>query len=94
MKNLTDDTVYYRRQNCKDGVTQVKYWVRKASVYWSDMMEHFTECVHVNSWRETIDVQGMKEIKLPKMRWSLDGLVSFFNGLSTFIGYLMPKPFS
>ena len=22
------------------------------------------------------------------------GLVSFFNGISTFVGYLMPKPFS
>ena len=24
----------------------------------------------------------------------VDGLVSLFNGISTFVGYLMPKPFS
>ena len=33
-----------------------------------------------------------KETDQINMVWF--GLVSLFNGLSTFIGYLMPKPFS
>ena len=32
-------------------------------------------------------------IKLSNTK-SLEGLVSFFNGTSTFVGYLMPKLFS
>ena len=32
------------------------------------------------------------KMKEEKAKWI--GLVSLFNGISTFVGYLMPKPFS
>ena len=38
----------------------------------------------------------VKKIKIypPTRECPLNDLVSLFNGISTFVGYLMPKPFS
>ena len=38
-----------------------------------------------------VEENGEKRKKIPSLRF---GLVSLFNGISTFVGYLMPKPFS
>ena len=45
--------------------------------------------------RERLEKLGLtKKEKWSKWNFQIDGLVSFFNGISTFVGYLMPKPFS
>ena len=34
-------------KTARDGIALLKYWVRKVSMYWSNMMKHFTGFVHV-----------------------------------------------
>ena len=58
------------------------------------VVDVLTRCVLLHSVYNLkptqINVQGslIRELMLN------DGLVSLFNGISTFLGYLMPKPFS
>ena len=51
-----------------------------------------------SSWCQIVWAH-LSSLKAPKMLWICHvilrfGLVSLFNGISTFAGYLMPKPFS
>ena len=46
----------------------------------------------LNSQHYKVRIEGKVEQSKERMVWF--GLVSLFNGISTFVGYLMPKPFS
>ena len=41
-----------------------------------------------------LDFSPFSNFTLDGLIWFVDWLISLFNGISTFVGYLMPKPFS
>ena len=48
---------------------------------------------HTKKWY-MLNPESVLENETHTFLWDFDGLDSLFNGISTFVGYLMPKPFS
>ena len=50
--------------------------------------------IGVGNWRTNQDHLNYSIAEIDQNIEKSPGLVSLFNGISTFVGYLMPKPFS